>query len=305
MQQVNTFETEDGEISSFDNKLEGDKEKNSRRKWITCVAISLVAVFTIFAIFSSEDTVKHRKKAASNKSHQKNEAAINKLHDAAAKAIEALNASPPSVTRDGAYNRILQLVKIKQGNSNFIFSPVSLELAMALLTEGLEDDVKKTVSQKLGFDLETVYSPQRLDAINTKLSQTKDTEQEKFSLTTSNSLWIKEGLKLNPKYQSALQIKYKAASNIEKLDTEETRRKINQWISDSTGKMIPEFLKQTLSRDSILVLINALYFQASWMTPFKDYFTQKAQFKSIDRTKKEVDLMFLSSHLDYFEDETY
>jgi serine protease inhibitor len=62
-------------------------------------------------------------------------------------------------TRNDAHNSFLKLVKKEEGNRNFIFSPASLELALALLAEGLEDEVKRTVSAKLGFDFENVYTP--------------------------------------------------------------------------------------------------------------------------------------------------
>ena len=60
-------------------------------------------------------------------------------------------------------------MKKEEGKKNFIFSPASLELALALLAEGLEDDVKRKVSAKLGFDFDQVYSQERLQAIRTKL----------------------------------------------------------------------------------------------------------------------------------------
>lgn len=176
-------------------------------------------------------------------------------------------------------------MKQTTGDKNFVFSPTSLELAFALLAEGLEDDVKRKVSNKLGFDFEQVYSDQRLQAIRTKLHQTLNTEELKYSLISSNSVWIQEGLKVNPNYQSVLKTKYDATSSVENLSTEQTRVKINKWISDSTGNMIPEFFKRPLE-STVLILINALYFQGSWLHPFKEYAIKKAPFKNIDGSKK-------------------
>ena len=207
--------------------------------------------------------------------------------------------------RKNSYNQILQLVKGMQGKKNFIFSPASLELALALLAEGLEDDVKKKVSAKLGFDFEQVYSPQRMEAIRTKLHQTLNTEDLKYSLISSNSVWIQEGLKVNPNYQSVLMTKYAASSNVAKLNTEETRQKINKWISESTSGMIPEFFKEKLDSATVMVLINALYFQGSWLLPFKEYAISKQPFKNIDGSKKDVDLMFMNNQIEYFEDKTF
>jgi serpin B len=92
---------------------------------------------------------------------------------------------------------------------------------------------------------------------------------------------------------------------VDKLYTEETRVKINKWISKNTSGMIPEFFKEKLDANVIMVLINALYFEASWGKAFKDQQTSKQAFKNIDGSTKQVDLMFKNDQLEYFEDETF
>ena len=69
--------------------------------------------------------------------------------------------------------------------------------------------------------------------------------------------------------------------------------------------MIPEFFKKPLDESTVLILINALYFQGSWINPFKEYAISKAPFKNIDGSKKEVDLMFMNNQIEYYEDKVF
>ena len=48
-------------------------------------------------------------------------------------------------------------------------------------------------------------------------------------------------------------------------DTKEIEASVNAWVADKTHGMIPEILpKGSLDRDTILVLLNAVYFKGEW-----------------------------------------
>lgn len=311
MQQIHSFDTET-ENSRIVEREKSKRSQIAKQKRYLIAGITVLALFLVcnYAISPSK---KHghgsseAKPANLQKTHQPHSLTTgpNVEHKTATSTRPKANFLSLAKQRNKATDQILKLVKQEKGKDNFIFSPASLELALALLAEGLEDEVKQKVSTKLGFDFDQVYSPERLEAIRTKLHQTLNSEDLKYSLVSSNSVWIQEGLKVNPNYKSVLLTKYAAASNVEKLSTEATRLKINKWISESTGGMIPDFFKNPLDSATVMVLINALYFQGSWLLPFKDYAISKAPFKNIDGTKKEVDLMFMNNHIEYYEDKTF
>jgi serpin B len=65
---------------------------------------------------------------------------------------------------------------------------------------------------------------------------------------------------------------------------------INGWVADQTNDMIPNLVKG-LPDQVDLVLVNALYFRASWGTAFADSFTAPAQFTTRGGENVEVDTM--------------
>ncbi|RUS69380.1 hypothetical protein EGW08_022858 [Elysia chlorotica] len=45
---------------------------------------------------------------------------------------------------------------------------------------------------------------------------------------------------------------------------------VNDWVDEATGGMIPDFLQDgTITDETVLMLVNAIYFQGNWTTPFK------------------------------------
>jgi len=46
--------------------------------------------------------------------------------------------------------------------------------------------------------------------------------------------------------------------------------KVNGWISDKTNKLITDMVDETMIRpDTLLLLVNAIYFKADWCKQFK------------------------------------
>ncbi|MBC8067898.1 MAG: serpin family protein [Deltaproteobacteria bacterium] len=73
-------------------------------------------------------------------------------------------------------------------------------------------------------------------------------------------------------------------------DTAETRAHINDWVADQTHDMIPELVK-FLPEHVSLVLVNALYFKASWETPFDAGLTTDRQFTTRSGARVELPMM--------------
>jgi len=82
-------------------------------------------------------------------------------------------------------------------------------------------------------------------------------------------------------------------SEIDQVDfqnqLEQTRQKVNQFISEKTQEKIPELFKQgDLTKDDRLVVANALYFKASWKTAFNKGSTKQDKFYRNGQTAQTV-----------------
>ena len=66
---------------------------------------------------------------------------------------------------------------------------------------------------------------------------------------------------------------------------------INDWVKKNTGGMIDQLLSKPLSEDTVLALINTVYFKGAWSEEFDENFTQKGEFTRDNGEKTETDFM--------------
>src|SRR6185312_3935029 len=75
-------------------------------------------------------------------------------------------------------------------------------------------------------------------------------------------------------------------------DPEPSRALINKWVEDRTEDKIKDLLgKGSITPDTKLVLTNAVYFNASWSTPFDAASTKADTFTRVDGTTAQVPTM--------------
>lgn len=86
-----------------------------------------------------------------------------------------------------------------------------------------------------------------------------------------------------------------------------TAEKINEYVAQSTNNKIQNFIDPpSFPEDTVMFLLNSLYFKGLWKRPFSEY--EKRRFKNADGSKSEVLFMsceesFSQSYL--YDEETY
>jgi len=187
-------------------------------------------------------------------------------------------------------------VSAKDQDKNQIMSPVSIALALALLENGADgntrDELKRVLIENgASADVLTTYRA---------LEQQLRISDEKTKLTIANGLFQDKDLKLKQDYLTSTRDCYE--TEISQVDfqnqLEQTRQKVNQWVSDKTSQKIPElFKKGSLNQGDRMVLANAVYFKASWKNSFSKTATKQDTFYKNGQDKQTVQYMHeTSSH---------
>ncbi|XP_025080038.1 antithrombin-III-like [Pomacea canaliculata] len=71
---------------------------------------------------------------------------------------------------------------------------------------------------------------------------------------------------------------------------------INTWVEDVTEGAISHFLQPgAITADTVIMLLNAVFFEASWLTTFGPTATKDRDFTTISGTVKQVPLMYKKS----------
>jgi serpin B len=75
-------------------------------------------------------------------------------------------------------------------------------------------------------------------------------------------------------------------------DPEAARGEINDWVAELTASKIPELLTQgQITRETVMAVVNAIYFKADWATAFDTGLTRPDTFYRADATAVSVEMM--------------
>ena len=129
-----------------------------------------------------------------------------------------------------------------------------------------------------------------------------------YEMSVANSLW---GDKTSSFLQPFIDInKNFYGGALERLDfrnaSENARLTINAWVEEQTRKKITNLLTPgSVSADTRLVLVNAVYFKGLWAEPFDKKLTQNAPFYCADGQNVEIPLMTFgeAQHLPFYSEE--
>jgi len=189
--------------------------------------------------------------------------------------------------------------ELKSESGNIVFSPYSINTAMAMLYAGARGRTETEIADVFHFTLPRERLHPAFNAVDQELRsrgvpQSPDAEPW-FRLNVANALWGPPEDSWNPDYLDILARYY--GSGLREIDLaadpEGSRNIINEWVSENTEGRIPDILQpgELISEATILVLTNAIYFKARWEMPFQESNTRDADFHLLDGSTTSVAMM--------------
>lgn len=144
-------------------------------------------------------------------------------------------------------------------NKNTLISPLSIMIALAMATNGASGQTKAQMQTLLGGEIP-------IERLNEYLySLVKNMPNgEKYRVQIANSIWLRDEKEFTVK-QSFLQTNanYYGAQVYKTAFDKQTVKDINNWVNLYTDGMIEKII-ESISKDTIAYLVNALLFEAEW-----------------------------------------
>ncbi|XP_022659097.1 leukocyte elastase inhibitor-like isoform X3 [Varroa destructor] len=202
----------------------------------------------------------------------------------------------PTTEENFALGMTLMKVLCAETKENFVFSPLSLGMAFTMLVAGLKGDTKKEVLGFLGCANE--------DALHKMYSEI--TKDKNLPLKIANKYLAQHTCKVKENFEKLMREKYESEVEIVNFatDSKTIEGEVNEWVASKTNDMIKQLLSPgTLTADTVLVLLNAIYFKGTWEHEFTPV-QYDMEFKLRDGTKVKKEFMTKkSSHFKYLETE--
>jgi serine protease inhibitor len=171
---------------------------------------------------------------------------------------------------------------------NSLISPTSVYLALGMTANGADGNTLKEFEALLG---NKNISIKELNSYYKSLADTL-TKDQSSQVNITDSIWYSNEKDLNIE-KDFLQTNadyYSAAAYKADFTSKKTVKDINDWVKANTGDKIDKIIDK-IDADTIMYLINTIYFDAQWENIYYKEAVRKGDFKLTPESKKTVEFM--------------
>ena len=194
------------------------------------------------------------------------------------------------------FNLFDEIRKTEQDKNIFI-SPLSISIALAMTLNGASGETEQAMANTLqlqGLDTESINTGYA------GLRQALQIADPKVILTIANSLWARQGVPFKQDFLQRNTEYFKATISTLNFTDPNTLTTINQWVNTNTNGKIEKILDE-INPDTVLFLINAIYFKGTWQTEFDPSQTRNGTFHLGTDGEKRVPMMTRTGDYPYYE----
>ena len=180
---------------------------------------------------------------------------------------------------------------------NMFISPYSIDGAFGMVYCGAKGTTADEIRKTLGLPADPAACGAFFDSVTKQYA-----EAEKTEVLVSNSVWTDTDQNVLPEFTEMIKKYYGGAFYKEDFgQSAKVAAKINAYVESRTKNMIKDLLTPDFfSKDTSMVLLNTLYFEAKWARPFPKDDTKPMVFTQFGGTEKEVQMMFQKSSIAYY-----
>uniref|UniRef100_A0A8D2QHV0 Serpin domain-containing protein n=1 Tax=Zonotrichia albicollis TaxID=44394 RepID=A0A8D2QHV0_ZONAL len=189
---------------------------------------------------------------------------------------------------------VFKEVKLHHPNDNIFYCPLSMIAALAMVYLGARNNTEYQMEKVLHFD-----KIAGLGSIQTKVQKPKcgksanihllfkeilsdiTAPEANYSLHIANRLYAEKTSQILPIYLKCVKKLYRSGLEMVNFKTasNQTRQRINSWVKNQTNGQIRDFLEpSSVNPQTVLVLVNAIFFKGKWKTPFQEEHTEEVPF---------------------------
>ncbi|MEE1062594.1 MAG: serpin family protein [Paludibacteraceae bacterium] len=188
-------------------------------------------------------------------------------------------------------------------DKNSIFSPTSLQFALAMLANGADDDdAYAEITTALGK--QNIHLDKLNDLYRKRLTNLMMLNPTEVKIGIANAVFLQNDIRFGKNFLQNLDEYYNATSNNVDFSQDSTYSLMDNWANESTNGMIPSL---GISKNSLLrlVIANALSFQSEWDQKFDRSLTDSSKFVTSTGEEKKVETMHNSYRGGYAEETNY
>ena len=173
---------------------------------------------------------------------------------------------------------------VSGADENVVTSPYSAAVCLSMLAEGAGGQTRAEFDSALGG---IMFKAEDLGSNDTVV------------VKSANSIWIDDNFSIRNSYVDLLQKDFDAFITTQRFSDPATVKAINNWCLEHTEGKIGDMIDR-LSPGMVMVLVNALYFNAPWADAFDQELTSEDVFHGKSKSGK-VSMMRRTGQYNYAE----
>ena len=190
--------------------------------------------------------------------------------------------------------KLLRTVFAAEEKPNVMISPTSVSIALGMAYNGAGSTTRDAFEEVLNYE---GLTRDEVNEITKELIQVLVTNVRGKLLEIANSMWYNEGFPVEPEFITLNSHYYDA--EVKELDfgRADAVKTINDWVNNNTNGKIEEII-ESIDPATMMILINAIYFNCVWDVEFDPDDTHQANFFNEDGSLfGEVDMMQIENTL--------
>ncbi|KAM3728003.1 Heterochromatin-associated protein MENT [Dirofilaria immitis] len=193
------------------------------------------------------------------------------------------------------------LRKIAKNDKSAILSPISISSVVFAVYLAADGETKQQLKEILGG---AARGTEIEDHFARLLADFNRRENEDYTLNMANRFYVRQEFSTKKSFAKILEFYY--CETLHKFNYEERNelaQEVNNWVSEKTNNKIIELMTgDNINEDTVMLLLNAIYFNGTWETQFNDKKTHDEIFYVSENETKNVSMMAFEKRLPYYED---
>jgi serpin B len=200
-----------------------------------------------------------------------------------------------------AFDIFRKVLENSGGSGNVIISPLSISTALSMTLNGANGTTRDAMLEALRVN---GITPEIINSSYKDLSDALLSVDKRVLISIANSVWIENNFVVKKPFTDILSEYYSAESKSFDIADPLAPKQMNSWIEDKTNGLIKNMIDK-LNDNTVMLLINAIYFKGKWKFQFDKANTVEKTFYKPDGPAAEVPMMKQTSDFKIYTGENF
>lgn len=185
---------------------------------------------------------------------------------------------------------LIKGINTENEDDNFVISPIGIEIILSLCSNGAKGKTQKEILNSLKYK---------------NIEEANETSKEIISQFRKNEDILKIANAVLTIVKANKNFIDKATKDYDSLVQElKDYHQVNMWAKEKTKNNIVKII-DSLTPNLLMILVNALYFEAFWIKQFEKKNTFDSEFHNLNGTNDTKTMMLLKDDFNFYENGTF